>query len=317
MLPPDRHGADDAGLVRHLAGARRAAGPCPDENALAAFAEGRGAAAARESIERHVADCPDCQEVVACVAPSATVRTLPRRARKARAVLAAAALVLVALGAHWLLRSPAPLAERLEVAARRLAAAEPDLFAGLPLSDDRLRPPRADELRGRTEVAQPGGVLLETPPAFRWAARPVSSAWRCALFDGSGREVWRTETSAPELRWPSDAAPLAPGRYVFEAVADAVAGAVEVRGAFRIADGALRDQLLAARRALAAVGTPERDLLLAQWALVRDLRDVAVEAARAAWSDPTARDLARPTLREALRRAGSSDEAAEPQTRER
>jgi hypothetical protein len=317
LLPPDRHGADDAELVRHLAVARRAAGPCPDENTLAAFAEGRGTAAVREDIERHVADCPDCQQVVACVADAAAVTTLPRRNLVARAVLAAAAVALVAFAAHRLLQSPAPLAARLEVAARELAAADPELFAGLPLSEERLRPPPGDALRGEADLAQPSGVLLATPPAFRWPARRVSSPWRCALFDASGRERWRAEAATTGLAWPTGAPPLEPGRYVFEAVADAAAGAVEVRGVFRIADGALRDHLTAARRALAAVGAPERDILLAQWALGRDLHEVALEAARAAWAYPSARDAARATLREALRRVGKSEEGAELETQER
>ena len=317
LLPADRPGADDAEFVRQLAADQGAAGPCPDENALAAFAEGRLAATARESIERHASACPDCQEVLAGLASAPLLRTVPASRWAVRAILAAAALVLIAFAVHRLVRPPRPVAERLEVAARQLAETESALFAGLPLSDDELGRAPGDGTRGAADVARPGGVLLASPSNIRWTARPVSSAWRCTLFDASGREVWQVETTSTDLPWPADSAPLAPGEYVFEAVADAVAGTAEVRGRFAIADDAQRTRLAAAQRALRAIGVPERDILLAQWALREDLHKIAVDAARAAWSDPDGRVAARLTLRAALLRAGETEEAAELEARER
>jgi anti-sigma factor RsiW len=38
---------------------------CPDAEELAAFVDGRLAAAAREKMERHLAECTDCRELFA------------------------------------------------------------------------------------------------------------------------------------------------------------------------------------------------------------------------------------------------------------
>src|SRR5687768_17339829 len=111
---------------------------CPDEDLLSRFVEGTLSSARRDDVERHVAVCDDCRQVVAGLA-RAGVAQAAGGARRARLlgvplpVAAVAAAALVALGAYALLRPSARTPDtdaRLVAAANDLAARRPDLFSG-------------------------------------------------------------------------------------------------------------------------------------------------------------------------------------------
>src|SRR5262245_5758593 len=88
----------------------RAAGPCPDDEQIASFAEGRLDAGARARVASHVSACEACGGVVAALAESAELdapaSSRMRRRWPLRLAAAAAALLAIALGWQWLGRSP-------------------------------------------------------------------------------------------------------------------------------------------------------------------------------------------------------------------
>lgn len=311
LEPPE--GSFDTELLRRLAEGHSPEEPCPPAEALASWAEGGGSRSRREAIEQHLAECTPCRECIVALQRAGIDRLDPPRSRSRRIFaygLCAAALLVVA-GFAWtrLSSSAETLDERFERAARRLAALDPDRFGGLPLPPAALRGDATSAWRGGSAEVRPSGVLLDTPRRFLWAAPPLAREWRCTLFDESGQELWTEIVSASELEWPASTPPLRAGTYVFEAVARGEAGEIWARGSFALASAALRGELELVRSALSEVDEPERGLLLAQWALREDLRELAIDLARSTWLRDPSSVAARSTLRAALLRYGSLDEA--------
>ena len=85
-------------LWRRFAGLRGPAGPCPDENDLAAYVDGAASMALAERIERHMARCGAC---LAAVRETRAVLVAPKPRRiwfaAVRWATAAAAAVLIAV----------------------------------------------------------------------------------------------------------------------------------------------------------------------------------------------------------------------------
>lgn len=87
-------------------------GPCPDDSTLAAFLEGRLGWRERKGFEKHVSECGDCREVLACsMRLPDSEGDAPRAAQPAfrgfllgrRAAALSAATALVALGVGYLI----------------------------------------------------------------------------------------------------------------------------------------------------------------------------------------------------------------------
>jgi hypothetical protein len=94
---------------------------CPDDEHLAAYVEGRLMGAGGDVMERHVAACPQCLDVVAACAParpapllqraseSATTGTRPLRASDGRRRWALAASIVLVAGALLLIAAERPI----------------------------------------------------------------------------------------------------------------------------------------------------------------------------------------------------------------
>jgi hypothetical protein len=263
--------ADDRVTERLLADHRGGApGGCPDENFLAAFAEGRLAEPDRIAAEAHLSRCGECRAVVAVAAP--VLLRAPARARVLPvAWMAAAAVVLVAFGA-LLLFLPSPAAEEgtLVADARRLRDADPDLFRWLePLDAAELTAPPDGTERGSLRVLAPRGTVLTGSPELTWEAVPGVERYEVTLLSDEGTAIWTIESSAAGLSWPEGQAALAPGsRVVVEVAAKGAVATAVGRRAFRVA-GAAESAAWHVRLAAIGAAVPEsrRDLLAAHFAV--------------------------------------------------
>lgn len=178
-------------LLRH--GTSRdpdATGPCPDDDTIAALAEGTLEGPTRAASLAHVGQCARCRRMVASVAgaladPAVTreIATLGSGFRRvptlALGALAAAILLLVAIP-----RTP----------------------------DDAPRPHRASDI---TAVAAPVLVspvgIVPAAERLRWATVGGADRYRAALFDETGATVYEIVTSDTVVTLP-DTVSLTPGR---------------------------------------------------------------------------------------------------------
>jgi hypothetical protein len=311
-----RHGRSAAGAARD--------GPCPGDEALARFAEGRTLPAERDPVERHVASCPDCQGLVAALAvPLEAEPRLRRPLGLLRPRAAAAFLVGAALlgAAAWLtLRRPRPIDEVLVASARDLAGARPDLFAGFQPLDRRERTGVARRTeRGAWEPRplHPAGAILETRPEFLWEPTPGAARAR-VLLSQRGTPVWTAPAPGPEpaegaeparLAYPAAEAPLEPGlAYEWEIAVEGPLGPVQVSRSFSVLATGERARFEESAREIEVRAPREaRALLRAHLALRRGLLAEAERAARAALAERPDDPAARETLFHVLRLLGASE----------
>lgn len=295
MSPSDP--SDKERLVRNLLrkvdlARAGAAEPCPDENLLAGFAEGRLAPGERGPIAVHLEHCRACGAIVAELAESAVVaagdgapRVLPVLSRTFLLAAAALLVVGVAIGGWRILasRGPRDTQSRLVASVRTLARDHADLFSDFtPLdSTDLLVPPPT--LRGGEELTliAPTAVILEERPEFRW--EPVEGATSYTVtLQGDGTPLWRATSKEPRLAWPADQAPLERGTSrSWRLEVDEPSGSSVAHQRFTVATQQQYDRFDAQKRAIAEIGDAElRPLLLAHLALSADLLREAEIAAK-------------------------------------
>ena len=288
---------------------------CPDPNDLAALAAGGLLPEERAALEAHLLQCDACRGTAGALAREDP----PWRAGDAdgagsgpgsgsprwlRWTLAAAALVLATLATRpaW---TPGgdeerPTAERLDEAATELAAARPDLFAGLtPLSGAELSETGAGAPRGfGAEPLLPAGTELEARPTFRWRPDPEVPAYRLSVLSVAGELLWSAEVNGGALEYPPGAEPLEDGgEFLWQLGRPGGEDAAPAGRAFRVATGAERGEFQAARAALDELAPEDlRDLLLAHYSLRRDLRAEALRAAQRAAEELGDDPLAAATL---------------------
>lgn len=143
---------DDAGerelWRRFVGGARLAAGACPSELELAAYADGLGSEAERTGLEAHLARCPLCQEAIV-----ETRRTAGEAVREVPPLVVARAQALV----------PARERRTWRLAAGWAAAAA----ASIALGFAGLRAGAAIRDRGHAEAGVASEVAFDAPAPYR------------------------------------------------------------------------------------------------------------------------------------------------------
>lgn len=295
--------------------------PCPDLDALAALVDGAVSEARRARLEAHLVGCEACRTTVA--ASARAVETVERTSGGAgaagaqrghvdatvrpwwrRIAVAAAAVVVVALGAFFALRAKEP-ADPLSAAFAALREARADLFGDArPLSKDELAAGGSHVLRGGIEWMTPGGTTTEERPTFEWADVDGATGYRLTITDAEGVRVVTTTAKTARLEGASLPKPLVAGAdYVWKVTALDAPTPADGATALHVATAAER----AAVRELVtgisgAVGRDLVDLVTAQTLLRRGFAAEALPYARRhaqrAPHDATARD----TLALALRR---------------
>ena len=306
-MPSDRTSDLDR-LLSEAVEAAAPAGPCPDENALAALAEGRVDEQEREALAAHVVGCASCRDVThALLGAGLSTRAPARVAVLPRWAFALAAGLLVAIGAGvYLATRPSGDAPSTEVA---LARAMDRVARDVPEAAGALRPLDAKDLgvrsgdptRGDGGAVAPSGRTVDPRPAFRWDAIPGARAYTVKVIDASGA-TWTRTTPASSLPWPADVAPLAPGaKFAWQLSADDPHATHIDRGVEETsaADAKEWADVVAAA---ASVETPLRSLVLAHAALRRGLAGEALEHARAFADAKPGDSLGKATLAAALDR---------------
>lgn len=309
---------DDAREHQLARAALRAAtpGPCPGDDAVVAWVEGRVAGAAGARMEAHLAACGTCRAEAEALAdvlraePVTTTATGPRyRWRQGAAVLLAAS-VLVALALAWPRSPPGGEAPALDLAslqraARDVAARMPEAWRDFtPLTDEELQGGMAVERGGLTGL-RPGGTIDTTRPTLRWHGE---GAARVRVLDEEGRVRLTLEASGAECPWPASAPALDRGLgYVLTVEVQRPDGAARGSRAFRVASAKDDETFAAAQDVLATVPTPALAALLrAHHALRAERHEAAREAAEAAEA-AGAGEPARAVQRRALALLGEPD----------
>jgi hypothetical protein len=327
-VPHDRTGPDaDAErlLVAELAAlaarAEASTDPCPEELALVGFTEGRLVADEVARLERHLARCARCRELVAGQVqggsqpierrPAAPISVLrSRNVRRWAAWLAAAAVVALA-GWWWRPRPSVAEPDVLVAALQRLTAGDAGLFGSFELlaRDELARDPRALERGDRLLGLLPRGTIDATRPRLEWEAPRLAGECEASILDSSGAVVWTQRSAESSMEWPAGQPDLARGTSYLLIVATRTALG-DRRGSAEFAVSSPTEQEAAARardQIAAAVPAPWRDLVLAQWLLQAGRFAEAAAAARAhleAWPDDADGRL---VLFQALARIDSSE----------
>lgn len=291
-------------------------GPCPDENALVAWASRRLDAPAAEAVEGHLAACDACRDVVGDLrlALDDDVRTAtpdaagvgrkgpnvpgaagagPARGGRilsgpgSRWVAIAAAVLLLAGAGVFLANRDGPssvagLGDAYRVVA---VAAGPGFAAGAPLGGadlDRGQP--VDTPRGGLAVLRPRGVVFGQQPILAWTAVPGASSYVVTVRDAEGHVLWRADAEA-RLTIPSDPAAIggAPGEArVVEVAAEGALGRTVARGTFTFATAEEVAALSRARAAATTVEPGHRSVALAHLAARAGWWEQALEMAETA-----------------------------------
>ncbi len=190
---------------------------CPDESLLAAWADGRVAAARRGELEGHVAGCAWCCGQLGFLSRANDLDTLPAvpahllaaargerapffgRLRPATLVAAGAGLVLALLVASpW---------------------GRPG-FPGEPVATEDVRGVRSTiAADGVPRILRPseGESLHRTALELRWAETPEALFYSVELVEADGDVAWEARAECARLAIPP-AAPLVPGRLYFARV---------------------------------------------------------------------------------------------------
>ncbi len=161
---------------------------CPQDDVIAALAEGSLAPDARAAVLPHVATCARCREAVASLARAladpAIAREFPgagggRRWFRIAMPLAAAAVLLLLVSLPWVDRSP--------------------MHRGPPL------PPPATTPIPRSPLGTVAAVQ-----DLRWSPVAGADRYRVTVFDATGAVVYSAEASDTAVAFP-DATTLVPG----------------------------------------------------------------------------------------------------------
>jgi hypothetical protein len=302
------------------------AGGCPGDHVLATLLDGRLLPAEREVLERHLAGCRECHEVLATLrAAGAPLRApapaaAPPAGRRLRLPIwlptaAAAAVVLGALLVPGLLRARGGPEERLVAAARALTAARPDLFGDLRVlgAAERAAPAPSPRRDGAgLALVHPSGRVLEPRPSFRWRTAAGVGEVRITVRGPAG-VLWSAPVpdagpGAGEVRFPyPEREPALPAGVEgsWQVAGEGLLGPVEETRSFRVATPAERAAWSEAAREIdARAPAAERALLRAQLAIRREYLAEAETAAREALAARPGDALARETLALVLRLLG-------------
>ncbi|MGH9389329.1 MAG: hypothetical protein ACRD1Z_06910, partial [Vicinamibacteria bacterium] len=178
---------------------------CPDENELAAFAEGRLAEEARGRVLFHVADCGGCLDQVAFLKSTGNLearvpdrlleqaRQLPRKERGRypfRFAAAAAAVLVVSVLTPWFWSHRDGDAGNREVRGRASAV------------DLEVLAPAEGEVTSRADLA------------FRWIALEGAVAYTATVLTDGGDPLFEQRTEGTEIDLPSEVE-LSPGVSYF------------------------------------------------------------------------------------------------------
>lgn len=240
---------DDDDLVREALSRAPLAdpGPCPDENALLAWAAGHLLGAAAEAVETHLATCDACRDVLGDLRlalgdggaeaersgatagegegkrsgiPGAAGARMGGAAGGGRVLagpgsrwiaVAAAVLVLAGAGVFLALRESGGGSGEggLSEAVRTVANAAGGPFAERgPVSIADLERGRpVDAPRGGLVLLRPRGVVFGQQPVFAWTSVPGVTSYAVTVRDAAGRVVWRADAET-RLTIPSDPASI-------------------------------------------------------------------------------------------------------------
>jgi hypothetical protein len=329
-MPPDDPGSA-SNLLRALFRGREEVPPdgCPDENALAGYAERALLPAERVGVEAHLARCGRCRATVAGVVTDLEqAGALARRGPVLRvlpwlAVAAAAAAVL------WLAllpgqggrggQDPPSVSEWLARAGPTLRRADPEVFAAFEPLDraERLAAalPMEDVLRsGRGVLLSPRHRIRDRRPAFAWQ-RPVDvTRFQITVLDAtSGAPAWQTEMEIPgenaeervRMAYPAHRPELPPGKWVWEVSFRDFLGPVRADASFEVlGDEDARRVARGLDSIDARVGAPVADLLKAHF-LIRAGLFVEAEGPARRYLDAAGDAVGRETLFHVLERLGA------------
>lgn len=167
---------------------------CPDENALAAFADGRLAEEARSLVAVHIADCADCLDQVAFLKGAGSLearvpdlllekaRMLPQKTRgRHRFQLAAAAAAAVLL----------------------VSVLAPSLWRE---GDREIREVRGEASAADLEVLAPrdGEAVPRVGLALRWLEFEGAFAYTATVLTDGGDRIFEERTEGTEIQLPAD-----------------------------------------------------------------------------------------------------------------
>lgn len=296
-------------------------GPCPDENALLAWASGHLVGAVAEAVESHLASCDACRGVLGDlrlaledaagadrsqgqgekVSSMGGARgagpVVPPAARGGRvlsgpgsrwAAIAAAVLLLAGAGVLVARREGQGGSSEggLDAAVRLVARAAGDVYAAkgpIPAADlERGRP--VDAPRGGLVVLRPRGVVFGGQPFVAWTAVPGVTSYLVTIRNAEGRVLWQADAGT-RLAIPSDPASIggAPGEgRVVEVIAEGALGRTIARSRFAFATEEERAALARARAAAATLPPGQRASALAHLAAQADWWEQALTVAEGA-----------------------------------
>ena len=241
---------------------------CPEDNRLAAYAEGRLPAAARPALEAHLSRCEVCRGLVtACaegivegggaggeaalpvaavarpVEPAPIPSLAEARARRVRTYALAAALGLFALGAGlayraWRGESPAaPFDAAVAAAADDLRGAEPTLLADLsPLTPAERAGGTSDAPRSGVRILEPVGTLLSPLAQVVWEPVPGATLYVVTISDAkTGAAIGSMKTKGTLVATAGKALLVPGGAYLVEVAATGDLGSPKASRAFQVA----------------------------------------------------------------------------------
>ena len=220
-------------LLRHALESNERDAPgrrCPDESALAAFADGSASSLLRARVEAHAADCGFCRRQLVLVMrlqEAALETTIPaallEQARQPRRRGWLARLVPARWPAIAALGSCAVLAFAVAVSVRRPPVA---LAPSVPIPSAAERSAtRSTDVAAVPHMTAPVAEDVVDPAVFalQWVGVGGADFYDVTITNEAGDLVWSAEASASPLRVPASAA-LLPGQRYFVWVSARVSG---------------------------------------------------------------------------------------------
>ena len=274
-----------------------------DPNDMAQLAAGRPERDTRVALEARLAGAAAADtRTVAAVAAATPTRSQQATRRMWWLPVSAAAMVLIAFGAAWLLNRPPTTPAALDDTA--LAKAFETLRRSAPESFDGIEPILAQERtesepliqRGGIRVFVPRGALRDAPPDIQWQPVPGAQVYDVRALSDEGDELFHTTETATRMAWPASAT-LVPGTSYVVTISTLVSG-VRARGsaAFRVLSAQELSQYEAGLRAIdRAEPRALRDILRSQFAIRRGLIKDARTLLAAAKASGLAPDLVKET----------------------
>ncbi len=248
------------------------------EDLVVGYAEGRLSDEERDAAEQLLARDPAARQMLGLV-PHETMQEEPAARRSWFAYVAAAAAVLLAIGAFFWTQGDDLPSDREE----RLVA----LVQRLPISDQtraamsaRMTSTRPLDLpaveRGGVHVLAPRGAVLTSSPMLRWRSVTGAADYTVRIARPDDSSLFTATISDLSLALPAE---LEDGLYIFEVTAKTAFGEAGGSTLFRVVGPAIRAEhagVVAAIRETAS-GT-ERELLTAWYALTKERYGVATAA---------------------------------------